>query len=35
MPISDDFEIEWLLDNTHGFVGADISLVRGCNEGSS
>tara|TARA_B100000900_G_scaffold94021_1_gene77244 strand:+ start:2681 stop:4912 length:2232 start_codon:yes stop_codon:yes gene_type:complete len=29
MPISDDFEIEWLLDNTHGFVGADISaLVR-------
>ena len=29
MPISDDFEIDWLLDNTHGFVGADISaLVR-------
>ena len=29
MPISDDFEIEWLLDTTHGFVGADISaLVR-------
>ena len=29
MPISDDFEVEWLLDNTHGFVGADISaLVR-------
>ena len=29
MPISDDFEIEWLLENTHGFVGADISaLVR-------
>ena len=29
MPISYDFEIDWLLDNTHGFVGADISaLVR-------
>jgi len=29
MPISDDFNIEWLLDNTYGFVGADISaLVR-------
>ena len=29
MPISDDFDLEWLLDNTHGFVGADISaLVR-------
>ena len=29
MPISDDFEIDWLLDNSHGFVGADISaLVR-------
>ena len=29
MPISDDFEIEWLLDNSYGFVGADISaLVR-------
>ena len=29
MPISDDFEVDWLLDNTHGFVGADISaLVR-------
>ena len=29
MPISDDFEIDWLLDNPHGFVGADISaLVR-------
>ena len=29
MPISDDFEVEWLLDNTHCFVGADISaLVR-------
>ena len=29
MPISDDFDIEWLLENTYGFVGADISaLVR-------
>ena len=29
MPISDDFDVDWLLDNTHGFVGADISaLVR-------
>jgi transitional endoplasmic reticulum ATPase len=29
MPISDDFEIEWLLENSYGFVGADISaLVR-------
>ncbi len=29
MPISDDFEMEWLLDNSYGFVGADISaLVR-------
>jgi transitional endoplasmic reticulum ATPase len=29
MPISDDFNAEWLLDNTYGFVGADISaLVR-------
>ncbi|MDP7002362.1 MAG: CDC48 family AAA ATPase [Candidatus Thalassarchaeaceae archaeon] len=29
MPISDDFNIDWLLDNTYGFVGADISaLVR-------
>ncbi len=29
MPISDDFNLEWLLDNTYGFVGADISaLVR-------
>ena len=29
MPISDDFEIDWLLDNSYGFVGADISaLVR-------
>ncbi len=29
MPISDDFEVDWLLDNSYGFVGADISaLVR-------
>ena len=29
MPISDDYNLEWLLDHTHGFVGADISaLVR-------
>ena len=29
MPISDDFDIGWLLDNSYGFVGADISaLVR-------
>ena len=29
MPISDDFEMEWLLENSYGFVGADISaLVR-------
>ncbi|SVA25347.1 uncharacterized protein METZ01_LOCUS78201 [marine metagenome] len=29
MPISDDFDIPWLLDNSYGFVGADISaLVR-------
>jgi len=29
MPISDDFDIDWLLENTYGFVGADISaLVR-------
>ena len=29
MPISEDFEIDWVLDNSYGFVGADISaLVR-------
>ena len=29
MPISDDFNLDWLLENTYGFVGADISaLVR-------
>ena len=29
MPINDDYNLVRLLDNTHGFVGADISaLVR-------
>ncbi len=29
MPISDDFNISWVLDNTYGFVGADLAaLVR-------
>ncbi len=29
MPISEDFDVDWILDNSHGFVGADISaLVR-------
>jgi len=29
MPIADDFEEDWILENTYGFVGADISaLVR-------
>ncbi len=29
MPISEDFEINWVLDNTYGFVGADLAaLVR-------
>ena len=29
MPISDDFELNWVLDNTYGFVGADLAaLVR-------
>ena len=28
-PLSDDFDIEWILENTYGFVGADVSaLVR-------
>jgi transitional endoplasmic reticulum ATPase len=27
MPISDDFDIEWILKNTHGFVGADVSAL--------
>ena len=29
MPISDDFDIEWVMENTYGFVGADLAaLVR-------
>ena len=29
MPIADDFEVNWVLDNTYGFVGADLAaLVR-------
>ena len=29
MPISEDFDISWVLDNTYGFVGADLAaLVR-------
>ncbi len=29
MPISDDFDIEWVLEHTYGFVGADLAaLVR-------
>ena len=29
MPISEDFDITWILDNTYGFVGADLAaLVR-------
>ena len=29
MPISDDFDIEWVLENSYGFVGADLAaLVR-------
>ena len=27
MPISDDFDVDWALDNTYGFVGADISAL--------
>ena len=27
MPISDDFDVEWLLDNTHGFVGLSGILL--------
>ena len=27
MPISDDFEIEWVLENSYGFVGADINAL--------
>ncbi|RJU88766.1 MAG: AAA family ATPase [Candidatus Poseidoniales archaeon] len=29
MPIAEDFDITWILDNTYGFVGADLAaLVR-------
>ena len=29
MPISDDFDIDWVLENSYGFVGADLAaLVR-------
>jgi transitional endoplasmic reticulum ATPase len=29
MPIADDFDMEWILENSYGFVGADImSLTR-------
>ena len=29
MPIADDFDIDWVLDNSYGFVGADLAaLVR-------
>ncbi|MEE2811652.1 MAG: CDC48 family AAA ATPase [Candidatus Thermoplasmatota archaeon] len=27
MPISDDFDMEWILENSYGFVGADISSL--------
>ncbi|MBT6644605.1 MAG: CDC48 family AAA ATPase [Euryarchaeota archaeon] len=27
MPISDDFDVEWVLENSYGFVGADISAL--------
>ena len=29
MPISDDFDVNWIIENSHGFVGADLAaLVR-------
>ncbi len=29
MPIADDFDVDWVLDNSYGFVGADLAaLVR-------
>lgn len=29
MPISEDFDVNWIIDNTYGFVGADLAaLVR-------
>jgi transitional endoplasmic reticulum ATPase len=27
MPISDDFDVDWAVENTYGFVGADISAL--------
>ncbi len=27
MPIADDFDMDWILTNTHGFVGADVSAL--------
>jgi transitional endoplasmic reticulum ATPase len=27
MPIADDFDMDWVLDNSYGFVGADISSL--------
>jgi len=27
MPVSDDFDMDWVLDNSYGFVGADISAL--------
>ncbi|MEE3082934.1 MAG: CDC48 family AAA ATPase [Candidatus Thermoplasmatota archaeon] len=27
MPIADDFDMEWVLENSYGFVGADISAL--------
>lgn len=27
MPISDDFDMDWILENSYGFVGADISAL--------
>ena len=27
MPMSEDFDITWILDNTYGFVGADLAAL--------
>jgi transitional endoplasmic reticulum ATPase len=27
MPLCDDFDTDWILDNTYGFVGADVSAL--------
>ena len=27
MPVADDFDMDWVLDNSYGFVGADISAL--------